>query len=331
MIVFISFLKFLSTILITNAHYAGIYPTDWLAHGGMLGNVLFFAISGFCLYNVRNNFAVWYSKRFVRVYFPTAVIVTVYLLLGAFKVTEQTTVAYYYIQYYHFVLSIIILYIPYYVVMSVKRLKSNLLTVIIAVAIAYFIVYIFFIDKTKYTVDYITEPFVRFVFFEAMLIGAYFRQNDSKYRNKNIILPLIGTAVMLVVYFASKLAVTRYAPILNFQFVVQLTLLILMSFIFRTFACLDSRFEKVPAIIKRLVNFISGITLEIYVVQHMIIEYFQPQRGMSFPLNLIVVTLVILAAAIVLHYACYYPLKLFNKVIDSLNNKALLKKNTVTK
>lgn len=41
MILFIEFLRALAACLITNAHYTGIYPTDLIANGGLLGDVIF--------------------------------------------------------------------------------------------------------------------------------------------------------------------------------------------------------------------------------------------------------------------------------------------------
>ena len=37
MITFIAFLRALAACLITNAHYTGIYPTDLIANGGLMG------------------------------------------------------------------------------------------------------------------------------------------------------------------------------------------------------------------------------------------------------------------------------------------------------
>ena len=41
MIFFIMCLKALAACLITNAHYKGIYPSDLIANGGLIGDVLF--------------------------------------------------------------------------------------------------------------------------------------------------------------------------------------------------------------------------------------------------------------------------------------------------
>ena len=47
MVTFITFLRAIAACLITNAHYTGIYPTDLIANGGLVGDVIFFAVSGY--------------------------------------------------------------------------------------------------------------------------------------------------------------------------------------------------------------------------------------------------------------------------------------------
>jgi len=42
MIYFITVLRAVAAILITNSHYGNVYPTRILSNGGLLGDVLFF-------------------------------------------------------------------------------------------------------------------------------------------------------------------------------------------------------------------------------------------------------------------------------------------------
>ncbi|MBQ0099636.1 MAG: acyltransferase family protein, partial [Firmicutes bacterium] len=107
MIFFITFLRFLAACLITNSHYTGVYPTDIIANGGLLGDVLFFAVSGYCLANVKKSFPSWYWKRLVRCYLPVLIISGVYLLIGFYSLNENS--ALWWLLYptnYHFVSSI---------------------------------------------------------------------------------------------------------------------------------------------------------------------------------------------------------------------------------
>lgn len=56
---FIFLLRILALILITDFYYEAIYPVSAIANGGFLGVVVFFAISGFCLYPVKQAFPKW--------------------------------------------------------------------------------------------------------------------------------------------------------------------------------------------------------------------------------------------------------------------------------
>ena len=42
MIFFVTVLRAVAACIITNAHYTGVYPTDLIANGGLLGDVMFF-------------------------------------------------------------------------------------------------------------------------------------------------------------------------------------------------------------------------------------------------------------------------------------------------
>lgn len=53
---FIVLVRAIAAIVITNSHYTGVYPTDLIANGGLLGDVLFFAVSGYCLSNIKDAF-----------------------------------------------------------------------------------------------------------------------------------------------------------------------------------------------------------------------------------------------------------------------------------
>ena len=181
MIFFITFLRALAACFITNAHYVGIYPTDLIANGGLIGDVLFFAVSGYCLYNIKKmSFPQWYGKRIYRIYLPVLIMTTVYFLLGAYNFKVHNAVWWFlYPTYYHFVASIIVLYIPFYIFMRFDFFRNNLLIVMIIIAVVWIVIYVSIYDKNYYHIDTVREPMIRFLFMESMLLGALFR--NSKY------------------------------------------------------------------------------------------------------------------------------------------------------
>ena len=151
MISYITVLRALAAMLITNAHYTGIYPTDIIANGGLLGDVIFFAVSGFCLCNVKKTFPKWYLHRLLRIY-PAVIIVTaLYLILGFYSWEgglAEGVKWFLYPTYYHFVASIVVLYIPFYFIM--KMVEKNgagggrmIKLSVLIVAIVYVGVYLF--------------------------------------------------------------------------------------------------------------------------------------------------------------------------------------------
>ncbi len=211
MIFFITVLRSLAAMLITNSHYVGVYPTDLIANGGLLGDILFFAVSGFCLCNPKNSFPKWYGKRILRIY-PQIILITVlYLILGIYKWGSHTALGWFvYPTAFNFISCIMLLYIPLYFLMKSPEIKRHIELVFLAVLLLQLVSYILFIDKTVYNVDSVGRWFIYFIFFESMLMGAYFRLNLDKYRDKNKLINWFLLAGSAVVYFASKTLFSKF-------------------------------------------------------------------------------------------------------------------------
>lgn len=327
MVFFITFLRALAACLITNAHYTGIYPTDLIANGGLIGDVLFFAVSGYCLYNIKVSFPRWYGKRVVRCYLPVLLMTAVYMLLGFYSLSEHSAAWWYvYPTYYHFVASIVVLYIPYFVILKIEALKNRLSMVMAVIGAIYLLVYLFVYDRSYYHIDTVREPMIRFLFMESMLLGAYFKQKDQVLRNRFSWWMPVATVVSFALYFASKLLFSKKESLSDFQILNQLLIFVLLYLIFRTVVGLDAKLEKMPSWIKTVVSFLANITLEIYVVQYVLIDLIRPLFG--FPLNWVVLTASILLAAVVLHYVCKGILHLSDSVIAKAKTHILAKRGS---
>lgn len=333
MVFFIVVLRALATCLITNSHYVGVYPSDIIANGGLLGDIIFFAVSGYCLLNNNKSFPRWFGKRIWRIY-PAVILVTVfyfYVLKHDLFVLRKQHIHgfeefiwwYIYPTFYHFVASIVVLYIPYYFVGRYEAFKKRIPLIAGLVGAIYLAYYVIFYDKSYYHVDSIDEHAIRFLFFEAMLLGGYFKYNDEKFRNKfNWSLPII-TVVLFVGYFASKLLFSRYKFLAPFQIVNQFVILALLFVVFWFFASIDKRLENLPKWIKSCLTYLASITLEIYLVQQVIVESLVPH--FTFPINWVVITASILASATALHYVCKLIYWGVDKLIDFLKNKFVKK------
>jgi hypothetical protein len=315
MVFFITFLRAVAACLITNAHYTGIYPTDLIANGGLIGDIIFFAVSGYCLANIKMNFPRWYSKRVVRCYLPVLIMTAIYMLLGFYSLEAHNAGWWYvYPTYYHFVASIVVLYIPFYVILKIDVLKKHIPCIMGIIAIAYAVVYFVFYDKSYYHIDYVREPMIRFLFMESMLLGAYFKLNDKRFKDKfHWYLPL-GSVIFFVLYFGSKLVFSRKPEFAQLQIINQFLIFVLLYFVFRFVMSIDGKLTKLPSVIKSIISFVAKMTLEIYVVQYVIIDLVRGK--LPFPVNWLVITGGILVSATVLHYACEGILKLSYAIID---------------
>ncbi|MFR5876141.1 MAG: acyltransferase family protein [Eubacterium sp.] len=321
MIFFINFLKALAACLITNAHYEGVYPVDIIANGGLIGDILFFCCSGYCLYNVKLNFFKWYPKRLYRIYVPVILITVIYLLIGLYNFEDRNMFEWLiYPTNYHFIASLVILYIPYYFCLKIDWLRNHLIHIMCAVFVLWILIYFIAYDKSYYHIDDVHEHMIKFLFFESMLLGAVFRKYDKKIRNNFKKIYPIVTAIVFILYFSSKLFFSRYSSFSNLQFINQIIIFVLLIFIMLTFDGLDSKLEKLPLWIKNIIQFISNITLEIYIVQYAIISFIN-SFNTKFPVNWILLTAAILISAALLHY--------LSKGIYSLNDLIIKKiKNT---
>lgn len=312
MIFCMTFLRALAALIITNSHYTGVYPTDIIANGGLLGDVIFFAVSGFCLYNVKLGFGKWFLRRVFRVYPAPIIITAVYMLIGFYPYAESFLDGirwFIFPTYYHFVASILVLYIPLYFVLKYDKFKDNILLVLLVVFVLHFLVYIFAYDTSYYHIDNVREPMIRFIFFESMLLGIYFRQNYLKFRENFKVSEWVLAILLFVLYFISKMLFARNRLLSDYQILNQVILIVLLYFVIKCFISIDIWLEKLPHSIKKVITFISEITLEIYVVQYALI----PRLNIGgWPVNWLLITGSIFVVAVLLHLC----VKSVNKYTD---------------
>lgn len=314
MVTFITFLRGLAACLITNAHYTGIYPTDLIANGGLLGDVIFFSVSGYCLYNVKVPFSKWYCKRILRIYPPVLIMTAIYIVVGAYKLSNHNLFWWFvYPTNYHFVASILILYVPYYFIMGNKFLRNHIVSIMLIVAVVWLLVYVCMYDRSFYHIDTVREPMIRFLFMESMLVGAWFRHNDFKIRNHFKAWYLFTTVFFFITYFVSKFLFSYRQNLAEYQILNQYILILLLIFIFMTFSSLDVKLECLPYKVKKVFEFLSKITLEIYVVQYVLIDKIRFVG--HFPINWIFLTATIIISSLILHKVCEFVYSKIYKLI----------------
>lgn len=126
-------------------------------------------------------------------------------------------------------------------------------------------------------------------------------------------LHVISVAVTFVLYFLSKTLFAKNAISSEIQIANQVLIFLLLFAVFRLFIGIDQKLDGIPKVFKRLIDFVAAITLEIYVVQYVLIDLIRPLFG--FPVNWIVLTGAIGLSAIILHYVSDFIVKRILKII----------------
>lgn len=297
---FINVLKVLAAILITNSHYTNIWPYNFMAFGGLLGDILYFAISGFCLADIKESFPRWYLKRILRIYPILWIVNTIGVSVGYFKITsiKMFIELFIYPTYFHFIASIMVLYIIFYFIVKYLLGKIGFKAVMVCLTVFYVAIYLLLYDKSYYHIDVVEEGMVRFLFLASMLLGVYFRKYSEN--EKKGFLQYILVLGLFLMYLISKVAFSKINTISVFQILNVVLVYALLYAIFKVAKANEVVIMNAGKRIKSFSNFIGSMTLEIYLTQYII--YYICGDRMNFPVNLIVVTAGIVILSCLVHY-----------------------------
>lgn len=315
---FITFLRAIAALFITNAHYVGVYPTDLIANGGVLGDVLFFSISGFCLANPKLPFGKWLLHRYTRIYIVVWVITIAYFFIGAYKIESFVDVIKWFIHptKYHFIASITVLYIPIYFIAKYYDLKTkNYVSMMLVLFAIQMIIYLTIYDTTYYHIDTVREPLILFLWIQTMILGLHFRWRCDNNTAIQISRPIkiVVAVILTVIYFTSKMSFVKIESIAPYQILNQVVIFLLLFLVFDIAQSFEKTFENLSK--KKIwfvIQWLSDHTLEIYCVQYVIIRTMRTWNLGPFPLNWFAITITIIVAAFLLRKVSQAIIKKIN-------------------
>lgn len=330
---FIIMLRAVACLLITNSHQEAIYPIRILASGGLLGDVIYFAISGYCLYSIsQQSFGKWYFKRLKRVYPPVWLTAGTLILTGVYGAvsTERVLKLLFYPTHYHFVASILVLYIFYFFLMKFINRKPGkeeqyLKYVAIGLAVLFFVLYYTVYDRSYYHIDDVNNKMIWPLYLFAMMIGLWFRRHKDEYLGKGGVLPWVLTVGFALVYFGTKFTLSRGIMPASLQWVNQLTLLVLLVGIFRCFIGFEETIKRLPSSVTAPFRFIADMAFELYLTQAVIIPTFNTGIE-TFPYNFLVTISITFLFAWLVHIATNLILQLAGILYQKLSKKEAVQK-----
>lgn len=288
----IDFLKFIAALLITNSHMGLLYGKySFLATGGSIGDALFFFCSGFTLFlkpmGGIKDFANWYKKRINRIY-PT--VFAIAIISCSFFHNNRTINDIILYGGGWFVTCIMIHYIAIHFVGS--YLKNRIYMVIALVLIATGIWFYFIYDTPGFSL-YGGHKIRWLFYFAFMLFGA--KLGSASHQVESMPIKDWGLlTACIIVFYGIFITTSRFSSIKLLQYISLFPLLGIMYYSYKV--CNGNALSKLyhSKLGNFIVRFISGLCLEIYLVQFYL---FTDKMNNIFPLNIIIMFLIIFAVA----------------------------------
>ena len=291
-------LKCLAAIMITNSHFRPLYEEHNTAFAtfGVHGNALFFFVSGYFLftslykkdYNV--SFPDWYLKKVKRLWLP---IITLAILVGFFN---SDITWYDFMPTPWFVKCFLISFPIIFFILKTKN--SHILYLSFFLSILFTVCLVLLYPPQKLS---IFHKFHYFCYFPTMLLGVIAAKHEKSLHKICGFFPtLIFTLISFVSYFCimkvgkGHLDNSYYTQLLGY-----IPLLLFLVFIYKL-ACFNWIRNLARTNYFKPIRIIAALTFEIYIVQKYIItNYFNA----LFPVNAIIVFLLILMAAYIVKIA----------------------------
>lgn len=300
---YINIMKFIAVLLVLNSHMDAIYPIASLATGGSIGNALFFFVSGYTWYNAKKEpFCKWYLRKVKLIWCPTLITNLIYIIIFKIKFDlKQLFLIFIFPNKSWFCGAILAYAIVYYFVVKSDNYKKIYYS-ILCLIIVYFIYYLFFLDKSVFSIEsFRINNFCRSSFYLiCMFMGLLYRKkSNSTMTRKNLLLKSV-TYFLLIYLF--KYFMTKFTFLLLFQFLSQLFTILFVISLFLLLSSLEIRLQKIRKF--ELIELVSNFSWEVYLVQTLIIPLC---INILFPFSFFV--------SIVLIVICSFVLKKISKLL----------------
>ena len=312
-------LQALAAISIANSHLEPLYPQRWMAADGLLGNAMFFLLSGYGLMSSeqksQRSFVTYYLRRVLRIYPALLLVVVAFqVLLGGQWRTWTATDYLKFLIYpteFGYVQQIMVYYIVFF---FLARMRQARVFPMLMLALCLPYGWFYWCDiRSSQTGGLLLgnlNPWMwRIFFFQVMLLGGWLASDDSAKRLSFLKYGRSLLGICFGGYIAFKFAMvkgisTPWGPLFNFYAVLHVLTLAILVLAFVVFT--EPRFLAAvtrPRPLAWGVALVGGLTLEIYLVHGFVLA--QPSvAGLIFPLNVavfFVITILlshVLAAAI---------------------------------
>ncbi len=292
----VDILKFFAVFLIINSHADMMYPRfSALATGGAIGDCIFLFVSGYTLFlGELKRFDNYYKRRINRI-FPSVFASLLFIM----AMNPSRTISPLEMAGGEFIVALMIYYVLLYLVR--RYAVRHIPTVLTVVAVASLAIYIlWFPDKNKTGSEgiYGITTFYRWIpFFAFMLGGAYtglLKSKSALEKRRSGWVYFCSLLLSTGVFYGIQLAGKLQPSLASLQIITLLPLGCIIYSFYRWCGC-----DFMTRLYNRrgwhtVIMFVSGLCLESYLIQFTL---FTDRYNQIWPLNLFVVTAVILASS----------------------------------
>jgi peptidoglycan/LPS O-acetylase OafA/YrhL len=284
-------LRALGAFLIANSHLEAFYPWRQLAADGLLGDTLFFFLSGYgLLLSLRKpsgtpGFLAWYHRRLARIVpaVLTVVFLFNFLATGGWQTwTLRDYLANFAIATpYPFVAQLLVCYVAFYFLVRLGSRAVFPITFFALFAPALLLPLIWGSDHVG-----AFHGFHWVFYFQAMLLGAWVADRP-KLAPPGTRRTLASVAGLTALYVLVRLGVAA-GPLRTWYFLPHLLVLPLIVLLLRLARsnALAATLQRFPRL-EQGVAFVGGLTLEVYLMHYQVLELAWV-RSLVFPLNVLV-------------------------------------------
>lgn len=310
----LSYMRFWAALFITNSHIGPLYPPQlqFLSTGGALGNSLFFFCSGFALYlsNRNSGFYPWIVRRFTRIYPCLWLFMSINTLFGRehYHFTDIIIPTFWFLK------AILLFYILFF--FTIKFFEQHLKAVCFILLIPFLITY-FQVPHSQWIIENTeNNHFIHWYFYYIiMLTGAITSRNSiqtgekEKCATKKTFIMIIS---IMIGYYGLKIYILHTLnPVFDLQLCIPLFLILFAKYFLRLSQWAIVRLKPTASY---FIFFISNLTLEIYIVQFVIMAYF---KQYNFPIGFITSLFTILLAARILNLISTHLINAARKLLLS--------------
>ena len=323
---FVIYLKALATILITNSHFDTIIQYHNCPWEEVLEIVSFFGYLGFVFRILKAEGQLswtggaWYLHRLWRIYLPCVVAVLIntfyrYMIHIATPNLKEIlgnivnpTVGFWFVQ------AILVLYILYYI--TVRLLDNGTLSfkvVFITIGIIYTISYVLCVDKSYVSIE--RDSLFKWIYYFAVMMLGFYCKKKKRSNAQNKVSLLIVCSAMFVIFYGLQFVIKRCTVLLPFQFIIHVEEVVFIYYITYLFENLEIFFIKIKhkTAISKIADSLAKITLEIYLIQMVVIDLCA--EHLAFPLSFVVAVVGIYVYAIIVNSISTQVRRIVEKIV----------------